>query len=239
MTRELSNPEQYSNLWNNESEFLESYGIYSQLSKITPVGRALEFGCGSGNGAYHLSIDRDVLSLDSNTQLIEKARNRTNGNVAIHQCDFFDLTEADKAVIVDFKPQVVVGWFIGGCGIDIFKHTQEEPNEITKSKLYREKIEDIIVSSDVCLASVEYIHLVNRGGLAARFSEAEIFEETKKDYDTYVFGKIGFEVVEVININWPREGSEFGYGQAHNPNFAGGEVIPTITSILAKRVKQP
>jgi hypothetical protein len=148
-------------------------------------------------------------------------------------------TEKDKAVIIDFKPQVVVGWFIGGCGIDIFKHTKGEPNEITKSKLYREKIEDIIVSSDVCMVSIEYIHLVNRGGLDARFSEAEIFEETKKDYGTYVFGNIGFEVVEVKNIHWPREGSEFEYGQAHNPNFAGGEVVLTITSILAKRVKQP
>lgn len=237
MTRELSNPEQYSNLWNDESEFLESHGIYSQLSKITPAGKVLEFGCGVGNGTRHLSADREVFSLDSNSQLIEKARNITNESVIIHQCDFFDLTEEDKGVIAAFKPQVIVGWFIGGCGIDIFKHTQEESDVVTKSKLYREKIEDIVVSPDVCLESVEYIHLVNRGALAAGFSEAQIFIETKKDYDTYVFEKIGFEVVEVKNIDWPREGSEFQYGQAHNPNFVGETAVPAITSIVAKRVK--
>lgn len=237
MPRELSNPKQYSNLWNNESEFLESHKIYSKLARMTPAGKVLEFGCGIGNGTRYLSAEHEVLSLDSNSQLIEKARNSTNESVVIHQCDFFDLTEEDKSVISKFKPQVVVGWFIGGCGIDIFKHTQEEPNEVTKSKLYREKIEDIIVSPDVCLESVDYIHLVNRVTLAVGFSEAEIFTETKKDYDTYVFEKIGFEVVEVKNIDWFREGSKFQYGQAHNPNFIGGIVIPAITSILAKRVK--
>ncbi|WP_417559747.1 class I SAM-dependent methyltransferase [Marinomonas sp.] len=237
MTRELSDPERYSNLWNNESEFLEFHEIYSQLSRMTPAGNVLEFGCGVGNGTRHLSAVREVLSLDSNSHLIKKARNIANESVVIHQCDFFDLTEEDKGVIAKFKPQVIVGWFIGGCGIDIFKHTQEEPNIVTKSKLYREKIEDIIISPDVCLESVNHIHLVNRGTLAEGFSEAEIFTETKKDYDTYVFEKIGFEVVEVKNIDWPREGSEFQYGHAHNPNFAGGVEVPAITSIVAKRVK--
>ncbi|MDD2653035.1 MAG: class I SAM-dependent methyltransferase [Sulfurimonas sp.] len=239
MNRELSNPEQYSDLWNKESEFLESHQVYSQLSKMTPAGKALEFGCGVGNGTHYLSIDREVLSLDNNSQLIEKARDRANKNVAIYQCDFFELTEADKLVIAKFNPQVIVGWFIGGCGIDIFKRTKEEPDEMTKSKLYREKIEDIIVSPIVCLASVEYIHLVSRGNLAAGFSEAEIFEHTKNDYDTHVFKRVGFDVIEVKNINWPREGSEFQYGQAHNPNFAGGRTVPIITSIVAKRVKHP
>ncbi|WP_444677958.1 class I SAM-dependent methyltransferase [Halomonas sp. E19] len=234
MKRELTDHEQYSDLWEKESQFLESHGIYSLLSKITPSGKILEFGCGIGNGTHHLSIDHDVLSLDSNGRLIEKARSRVNGNVAFHQCDFFHLNDTDKAVISDFNPQVVVGWFIGGCGIDIFKHTEEEPNEVTKSKLYREKIEDIIVSPSICLESVECIHLVNRGGLAAGFSEAEVFRSTKDDYDTHVFGKVGFEVVEVKNIDWPREGSDFQYGYAHNPNFAEGQVTPTITSIVAK-----
>lgn len=237
MKRELTNQEQYSNLWEKESQFLESHGVYSWLSKITPSGKVLEFGCGIGNGTYHLSIDHDVLSLDSNSLLIEKARSRTSGNVVFHQCDFFDLIDKDKAVIADFNPQVVVGWFIGGCGIDIFKHAKEEPNEAKKSTLYREKIEDVIVSPTICLGSVEYIHLVNRGSRAGGFSEAEVFKSTKEDYDMYVFGEVGFEVVEVNNINWPREGSDFQYGQAHNPNFAGGQVIPTISSIMAKRVK--
>lgn len=126
-----------------ESEFLESHGVYSQLSKITPGGNALEFGCGAGNGTHHLSIGREVLSLDSNPQLIEKARIRTKENVKIHQCDFFELTEKDNGIIRDFKPQVIVGWFIGGCGIDIFKHTKEEQNEITKSNYTVKKLKTL------------------------------------------------------------------------------------------------
>lgn len=91
----------------------------------------------------------------------------------------------------------------------------------------------------MCLESVEYIHLANRGALVVGFSEAEIFEETKKDYDTHVFKSIGFEVVEVRNMDWPRENSEFQYGQAHNPNLAKGVTVPTITSIVAKRLGKP
>lgn len=237
MNWQLSNPEQYSDLWAKESDLLELHGVYSNLSEMTPVGKVLEFGCGVGHGTYHLSAGREVLSLDSNPDLIQKARNRIKTNVAIHQCDFFALTEADRGVIVEFKPQVVVGWFIGGCGTDIMKHTEEEYDVIEKSKIYREKIEDIIVSPSICIGSVEYIHLANRSILSAGFSEAEIFSETKMDYDKYVFKRIGFEVVDVKNMAWPRAGSEFQYGFASNPIFAGGQTAPVIRSILAKRVR--
>lgn len=240
MNQVLSNAKQYSELWGNESEFLEAHGIYAQLAKITPKGNVLEFGCGIGNGTIHLSADRNVLSLDSNTHLIEMAKKRLNEKghaTKIHRCDFFDLQESDKAVIESFAPQIIVGWFIGSHGIDIFKHTQEEPDPITKSKLYREKIEDIIASPEICVDSVEFIHLVNRGGLVLGFPDSEYFNATKDDYDKWVFSKIGFEVFEVKNFHWPREGSEFQYGQAFNPNLAKGETVPAITSILAKRRK--
>lgn len=240
MSRVLTNPEQYSKLWEAESDFLESHGIYEQLSQMTPEGNAIEFGCGVGNGTRHLSVGRNVLSLDNNSHLVSEAVKRlreNEGSATLHKCDFFELTEDDKRLIVEFKPKVIVGWFIGSHGIDIFQRTEEEPDEVTKSKLYREKIEDIIVSPDVCLASVEYIHLANRGGLVVGFPDNEYFSATKGDYDTYVFGGVGFEVVEVMNISWPREGSEFQYGQAFNPNLASGEIVPAITSIVARRVK--
>jgi len=238
MNQVLSTPERYSELWRKESEFLEAHGIYEQLSKITPEGNVLEFGCGIGNGTHHLSAGRKVLSLDSNSHLIEIARTRLNETAhaaKIHKCDFFDLQEDDKIIIKSFKPKVIVGWFIGSNGIDIFKHTKEEPDAVTKSKLYREKIEDIIASPDVCLGSVEFIHLVNRGGLVLGFPDSEYFSATKEDYETYVFGKIGFEVYDVKNLHWPRDASEFQYGQAFNPNLANGKTIPAITSILARR----
>ena len=240
MNRVLTNPEQYSQLWKKESEFLEAHGIYERLSKVTPSGNVLEFGCGIGKGTRHLSVGRSVLSLDSNSYLIKEANKYLDSvgvSRVIHRCNFFELTADDKEVIKQFGPQVIVGWFIGSHGEEIFKRTQEEPNEITKSKLYREKIEDVLVSPDVCLPSVEYVHLVNRGGRVIGFTDEECFKATKDDYDTYVFKNIGFEVSEVMIFDWPRDGSEFQYGQAHNPNLAEGETIPTITSIIAKRVK--
>ncbi|MNE74393.1 hypothetical protein D3C80_1704710 [compost metagenome] len=117
------------------------------------------------------------------------------------------------------------------------QHTKEQPSPREKGKLYREKIEDIIVSPDVCLPSVEYIHLVSRGAVAAGLSDEFIFEENKKDYEKFVFGNVGFEVISVKTIPWPRDGSKFQYSQAHNPNFVSGDPVSMITSIIAKRVK--
>ncbi|WP_409409307.1 methyltransferase domain-containing protein [Acidithiobacillus ferriphilus] len=240
MTRTLSNPEQYSQHWKKESEFLDSHHIYEKLSKVTPIGNVLEVGCGAGFGTRHLSNGRNVLSLDSNPHLIMEAKEYLDSatiNHNIHKCDLFDLTNEDKFVIKTFNPKIIVGWFIGSHGVDIFKHTEEEPGELEKSKLYREKIEDIIASRDVCVCSVDYIHLVNRGGIVLGLPEDEYFNSTKDDYDTYVFNEIGFEVSDVKFIDWPREGSDFQYGQAPNPNLAEGESVPAITSIIAKRVK--
>lgn len=236
----LSNQEQYAELWKKESENLESHGTYRELAGLTPSGSVLEVGCGTGFGTLHLSKDRDVLSLDSNQLLIDSARAllaREGLEAHIHKCDFFSLTDEDKAIIKNFNPTTIVGWFIGGHGEDIFKYTEEEPDPITKSKLYREKIEDIIVSSDLCVDSVEYIHLASRGARIVGFTENDYIKASKEDYDTYVFKDAGFEVVEVKYLEWSRDGSEFQYGQAHNPNAAQGEAIPTITSILAKRIK--
>jgi hypothetical protein len=82
---------------------------------------------------------------------------------------------------------------------------------------------------------VDIINLVNRGTIATSFSDEELFETQKTDYDKYVFGPVGFEVYDVKVSRWNRTGSTFAYGQAHNPNFAGGETAPAIISIFARR----
>ncbi|MFJ4392466.1 hypothetical protein [Pseudomonas soli] len=104
-----------------------------------------------------------------------------------------------------------------------------------KSKLYREHIEDIVVSNKVAVDSVEIINLVSRGSIATSFSDAEIFETQKADYDKYVFEPVGFEVYDVKVSRWNRTGSTFAYGQAQNPKFAGGETALAIFSIFARR----
>ncbi|MEM5546922.1 class I SAM-dependent methyltransferase [Pseudoalteromonas fuliginea] len=235
---ELSGPENYSENWAGESDLLEKNNTYEKLAKLAPSGNTIEFGCGVGNGTVHLSKGRKVLSLDNNKGLIEKAKSRLNDagiEHQIHECDFFNFSDSDKKLFREFRPKVIAGWFIGSHGQDIFKHTEEEPHPIVKSKLYREKIEDIIISSDVCVESVEYIHLAIRGELFKGLTEDVIFNSTKDDYDTYVFDRIGFEVIEVENFKWVQVNSEFLYGQAHNPNIAEGETVPMITSIVAKK----
>jgi SAM-dependent methyltransferase len=240
MSNVLSDPKTYSQKWMQESNHFEKEDIYKTLTQIIPKGNFIEFGCGVGNGTYHLATKGNVLALDNNEYLINEASKKgfnPENSVKIHKCDFFEITDEDKKIIKDFSPTVIVGWFIGSNGQDIFKRTKEESNPYEKGKLYREKIEDIIISKDICLESIEYIHLANRGFSNADASEEELFLSTKQDYDTHVFKKIGFEVVDVKSINWDMTDSEFQYSAAHNPNFKAGKIIPTVTSILAKRTK--
>ncbi len=236
---ELSGPEKYSEIWGKESGQLDANDVYEKLAALAPPGNTIEFGCGVGNGTAHLSRERKVLSFDNNKGLIAEARSRLSDagiKHQIHECDFFNLSDQDKKLISDFKPKVISGWFIGSHGEDILKRTEEEPQPIVKSKLYREKIEDIIISNYVCVDTVDYIHLVSRGSLAEEYTEKDFLEAEKDDYDTYVFNQIGFEVVDVKCIEWAREGSEFLYGLVTNPNIAKGKSVPMITSLIAKRI---
>lgn len=83
--------------------------------------------------------------------------------------------------------------------------------------------------------SMSASYLVNRGTIATSFSDEELFETQKADYDKYVFGPVGIEVYDVKVSRWNRTGSTFAYGQVHHPNFAGGEKAPPIISIFARR----
>ncbi len=232
----------YSEHWKKESDLMDSKGVYEMLASLTPEGNVLEFGCGAGQGTQHLLSHHSVLSLENNEHLIEYATKHLGEHgysPNIHQCDFFTLSEKDKQVISDFAPKVIVGWLIGGSGVDQVKRSPSEPSPSEMSKKYRENIEDIIVSSGVCIDSVEYIQLASRGHGIANSDKNNIFRETKADYDKFVFNPAGFEVISVETMPWAHEESTFTYGQAHNPNFAGGqqvETVPLVTSILARRI---
>lgn len=236
----VSDKQQYSLSWTSESNSFESQGIYEYLTKSIPdYGNVLEFGCGTGNATKWLLDGHDVLSLDSNEYLIGKAcQNLTRLGLEpnIHHCDFLSLSSADKQVIADFSPKIIVGWFLGSCVEDICNYTPEQPVINEKAKLYREKIEDIIVSTDICLPSVEYIHLVFRSILDTSYTSQQLFVSQKENYDEYVFNSVGFEVIKVDSIPWSRNGSNFSYAQGLNPNFVGVSTATAIISILAKRV---
>lgn len=71
--------------------------------------------------------------------------------------------------------------------------------------------------------------------MIAGVSEAFASEETKKDYDTYVFLQHGFEVVDVQLLDWDTSDSSFQYVSAPNPILLPGQPITKIVSVLAKR----
>ena len=68
------------------------------------------------------------------------------------------MSDDDKALVRDFAPNTIVAWFLGGSGNDVYARTSGEPNPLEKGKLYREKIEDIVISNDLLLNSVDLIN---------------------------------------------------------------------------------
>ncbi|VAE22117.1 MULTISPECIES: class I SAM-dependent methyltransferase [Enterobacteriaceae] len=240
----ISDHKMYAEYWKKESDLMDSTGVYGKLAALTPDGNVLEFGCGGGQGTRHLLTHHSVLSLDNNEDLIEIARKHLDEHglsANIHQCDFFNLSENDKKIINDFSPEVIVGWLLGGSGVDQLKHVTSVQNLNEISKTYREKIEDIITSPDVCIDSVEYIQLAIREHVIAGSEKNGSFNETKANYDQYVFGPAGFEVISVDTMPWALEKSDFTYVRAQNSNFANGkqvETVTVVTSVLAKRIEK-
>jgi len=234
------NKEQYANFWKPESEDFNSNNTYETLSKLIPSGKVLEIGCGVGLGTYYLSQNHEVLSLDNNQFLISQAKSHLDAEASkyqIHQCELFELTDDDKNLIHQFKPNIIVGWFLGADGETVNKYTQEEQTINNKGKLYREKLEDIIVSNDLLIDSVETINLVMRVGRLKNATKKDIYIAQKEDYDTHVFKKVGFEVVSVEVIDWNMTNSNFRYSSNENSHISKNDVIPTIISITARRRK--
>jgi len=228
----------YSEHWEKETNQLENQGCYKRLSEITPQGNTLEVGCGIGLTSRYLASTRSVISIENNEYLIEKSAGilkDLDSPPKILHADIFDLGIDVESQIKDFAPKVLVGWFIGSHPDDIDLRTPTSLPINEKPKKYRENIEDLITTKLASNKSVEYIHLANRAGASSEASKEDIIKSTTDDYNTHVFHPSGFEVVDVEVLNWDRDGSDFMYVNAPNPNFRGGDVVPVYTSILAKR----
>jgi hypothetical protein len=96
-------------------------------------------------------------------------------------------------------------------------------------------MEDLVISRDLLIDSVNVVNFVNRGNRLSNMSDALVCQDTRDDYNTHVFKNVGFEVIDVKLFAWPQDGSSFIYGATKNPNLAKGVPVPTIISILAKR----
>lgn len=231
-------PKKYAEHWKNESELFESQGIYKRLSAITPDGNVLEIGSGVGFATIALAATRAVLALEGNLDLANEARSRvqsSGANAEIVVTDF--LAPSTEAVerVKGFAPEVIVGWFIGSNADDQEKYVAADVPFDERAKTYREHVEDALVALPLCQPSVQWVHLVGRGGRVLGIPEEEAKQAHEEDYNQYVFHPNGFEVVDVQFLDWERQGSSFQYRNAPNPNLAPGQTIPLIQSLLAKR----
>jgi len=231
------NDEQYSMFWEQESLLFENQGIYGKLIETIPDGSVVEVGCGAGLATHHLVTHRQVLAIDNNAHLLAKAKGRTiasGANVRFLEADLLDLSRRDIESIKEFAPRGIICWFIGSNPANVNQHTQGlQLNE--QGKKYREEVEDLVVSRKLCSDSVEWIHLVNRAGIIDTATQEEIFRAQRDDYNTHVFNSAGFEVVDVRTFVWNRDGSNFMYAFAPNPNLQSGRPINAIVSVLARR----
>ncbi|MEZ8614759.1 rRNA adenine N-6-methyltransferase family protein [Vibrio splendidus] len=228
----------YSEHWEKETDILDKQGVYQRLSEITPQENTVEVGCGIGLTSRYLASTRQVLSIENNEHLIEKSTSvlkDVETPPQIIHADIFELSDDVVALIEKFSPKVVVGWFIGSHADDIDMRTSNLLSITEKPKLYRENIEELIVTKIASNTSVEWVHLANRVGVSSEANKEDIIKATTDDYNTHVFVPNGFEIINIEILNWDRDGSDFMYVNASNPNFMGGNVIPRCISILAKR----
>lgn len=229
----------YSEFWGEESKQLDDQGIYAALSKETPDENVLEIGCGSGLSTSYLASTRSVLSIDNNEHLVSLANTslvKKGVATKIIYADLFTLSEKEVNEIQAFAPKGIVCWFIGSHPDDVDKRTSTPLAISERPKKYRENIEDLLLTGKLCLPTIEWIHLANRVGVIESVSEHDIIEATKDDYNTHLFSSNGFEITNVKVIDWKREGSNFMYVTAHNPNLMPGSPVHRVISILAKRI---
>lgn len=231
-------PKTYADNWEIESTLFESKGIYKRLNQITPNGNVLEIGSGIGLATLALASTHSVLAIDNNVHLVDKARQRlaaANSKAEIMVADIFEPAAECVDAIKDFSPKVITGWFLGSHADDQEKHVGTAVPLEQWAKKYRENIEDAMLTTNICPPSVEWVHLAARTGMITGASAEFVAQETKKDYDKYVFLQNGFEVIDVQVLDWDTSDSSFQYGAAPNPNILPGKSIPKILSILAKR----
>lgn len=223
--------------WEQESLLFEKQGIYQILFETIPDGSVVEVGCGAGLATHHLATNRQVLAIDNNPYLLEKAKRRmmkSGENVRFLGADLLELSQHDIKTVKEFAPKGIICWFIGSNPANVNRHTQGLPlNE--QGKKYREKVEDLVVSRNLCSHSVEWIHLANRAGIVDTATQEKVFKAQQDDYNTHVFNSAGFEVIDVRVFVWDRDGSNFRYAFAPNPNLQSGRPINAIVSVLARR----
>lgn len=231
------NAETYAQHWSDESTRFDAQNLYVTLAKILPNDRLLEIGCGNGLGTKQLASDREVLVIENNPFLLQKAKdnNPNNPNITFMEADIFSLSPDQIEQIRKFAPQGIVAWLMGSDPDIVESRTPKNTALSELPKLYREAVEDLLVCEPLCMHSVKWIHLANRGRIDAKVSEQQIFDETKQDYESYMLSNSDFRVSDIKIIDWDQNSGGFMYASGANLNFTATSVRSCVISILATR----
>ena len=231
------NSETYAKHWSDEATRFDEQNLYVELARISPKERVLELGCGNGLGTKQLASDREVLVIDNNRFLLQKAKenNSSNPNITFMEADIFALSPEHIKRIRDFSPHGIVAWLMGSDPDTVESRTPTNTALSERPKLYREVVEDILVLGPLCMPSVKWIHLANRSGIDAKASDQEIYDATVQDYESYMLSKSDFRVSDVKIINWNQDSGSFMYVSTANHNFQASSVRSCVLSILATR----
>jgi ubiquinone/menaquinone biosynthesis C-methylase UbiE len=231
------NAETYAEHWSDESARFEKQDLYSTLAKISPKERVIEIGCGNGFETRQLASDREVLVIDNNRFLLQKAmeNNSGNSNITFMEADIFSLSADQAKQILDFSPHGIVAWLMGSDPDTVESRTPTNTALSERPKLYREAVEDLLVIEPLCTPSVKWIHLANRVGIDAAATDRQIYDATTQDYENYMLSKTKFKVSDVKVIDWAQASGGFMYASAQNINFNASSVRSCIVSILATR----
>lgn len=227
----------YAKHWSDEARHFDEQNLYAKLAEITPKERVLEIGCGNGLGTRKLASDREVLIIDNNRFLLQKAKenNLNNPNVEFMEADIFELTPDQIARISDFSPLGIVTWLMGSDPDTVESRTPKNTPRDVRPKLYREAVEDLLVSGPLCTPGIKWIHLANRVGIDANASNQEIHDATVQDYESYMLSQSDFRVSDVKIIDWNQNSDGFMYVRAANHDFKASSVRNSVISILATR----
>ena len=231
------NAETYAKHWSDEATRFDEKNLYVALAGISPKERVLEIGCGNGLGTKQLASDREVLVIDNNRFLLQKAKenNSSNPNITFMGADIFALSPDQIKRILDFSPQGIVAWLMGSDPDTVESRTPKNTALLERPKLYREAVEDLLVLEPFCTPSVKWIHLANRVGIDAKASDQRIYDDTRQDYESYMLSKSDFRISDVKIIDWNQASGGFMYASAANHNFKASSVRSCVISILATR----
>lgn len=229
------NAETYAEHWSDEATRFDEQNLYGTLAGISPKGRVLEIGCGNGLGTKQLASNREVLVIDNNRFLLQKAKenNSSNPNITFMEADIFALSPEQIKMITDFVPQGIVAWLMGSDADIVESRTPKNTALLERPKLYREAVEDILVCEPLCTPSVKWIHLANRVEVDAEASEQAVIDATIQDYESYMLSNSDFRVSDVKIIDWNKKPGGFMYANAANQNFKAARVRSCVISILA------